>query len=254
MENTNYSLQENIQLLVNGELDEAPRRALLEQVQASPKVADELAFSQSLALALLHRDAVAAGVVIGAVIAEEGFPPPATTPGFGKSKWWAWTGAAALIVIMSIGGYFLAESQGLLSSGSQKLSRSVVRPLENVLFLPTNGQGLADLQAGMAAYDAQRFAEAARSLEAYLSRRPDHAARVYLGVARLLSGQAKKAIQPLTDATQSQEPPIQEAAFWYLALAYLDNDNPHAARQALESIPVDGIYGLQSQELLEKLK
>ena len=252
MENTNYPLQENIQSLVNGELDEATRQALLEQAQATPDIADQLAFSQSLALALRNRDLVAASAVLTQVIAEEGFPPP-TAPGTGAGKWLAWTGAAVFALLLSTGAYFWADAQGYFPSASQKLSRSVVQPLENVLFLPTDGAGLADLQSGMAAYDAHRYTEAARSLEAYLSRRSDHAARVYLGVSRLLSGQAAQAVQPLADAAQSPEPPIREAALWYLALAQLENGKPQAARQALENLPPDGLYGPQAQALLKKL-
>lgn len=254
MENINDSLQENIQALINGELNEANREALLRQAQSVPEVADELAFSQSLARALHFRDTLTASAVLGAVIAEEGFPPPPAPTTFSGRKWWTWLGTASLLAVLITGAYFVAENAGFFASESQKISRAAVQPLENVLFLPTDGQGLTDLQAGMAAYDARQYSEAARSLEVYLNRRPDNAARVYLGVAQLLSGRSADAIQPLSLAAQSQEPPIRESALWYLALAYLENDNPNAARQALESMPTDGIYGSQAQELLEKLK
>lgn len=252
MENINHTLQENIQSFVNDNLDAPGRQALLDQAQASPEVAGELAFSQSLTRVLHHREVVAAALVLQAVIAEEGFPPPPHT--FGARKWWKWAGFGTLLLALFAGVFFWADNRGLFASESQQLSRSVAQPLENVLFLPKDGPGLADLQTGMAAYDGGRYAGAARSLETYLARRPDNAARVYLGVARLFSGQADRAVQPLADAAQSQEPPIQEAALWYLALAHLENDNPYAARQALASIPADGIYGEQARILLEKLK
>lgn len=254
MENTNDPLQEKIQALVNGELDEKARNALLQQAQADPHVADELAFSQSLARALRHRELVAAGAVLSAVIAEEGFPPP-VPPGTttGGRKWWVWSSAAVLILSSLVGGYFWAENAGFFASQTQKISRATLQPLENVLFLPNDGQALADLQKGMAAYEAARYNEAARLLEGYLSRNPDNTARVYLGVSRLMAGQSKEAIPPLAVAAQSPEPPIQETALWYLALAYLENDNARTAVQALELISPDGIYGAQAGELLKKL-
>jgi Tfp pilus assembly protein PilF len=168
-------------------------------------------------------------------------------------KWQTWTGIAALSLALLTGAYFLAENQGFFLSESQKLSRATVQKLENVLFLPNTGNDLADLQSGMAAYDAGNYTAAARSLEAYVSRRGDNAARVYLGVSRLLSGQAEAAVAPLADAAQSPEPPVREAALWYLALAYLENDNPRAARQALEMMPDGGIYHERAKALLEKI-
>lgn len=254
MENKNYTLQENIQALINGELDEEARHVLLEQAQADPQVADELGFSQSLARALHNRELVAASAIWSIVITEEGFPPPTPSTVVSGGKWWAWASATVLILLSFVGGYFWAENAGLFASKTQKEARAALQPLENVLFLPNNGQALADLQTGMAAYEAGRYDEAARLLNVYVRRNSDNTARVYLGVARLMSNQSKEAIPPLADAVQSPEPPIQEAALWYLALAYLENDNARAAVQALKSIPPDGIYGVHAREMLEKLK
>lgn len=253
MENTNYTLQENIQSLVNGELDDATRRALLEQTQADPQVADELGFSQSLTQALRHRELVAASAVLNAVIAEEGFPPPVPPNAASGGKWRVWASVVAITILSLTGGYFWAENAGLFDSRTQKIAHTALQPLDNVVFLPNNSQSLTDFQAGMAAYDAGRYDEAARLLDVYVSQNPDNAARLYLGVARLMLGQPKEAILPLADAAQSPEPPIQEAALWYLALAYLENDNPLAAQQALEMIPAGGIYSEQAKELLEKM-
>ncbi|GAB4497752.1 MAG: hypothetical protein OHK0019_31930 [Saprospiraceae bacterium] len=255
MENTNYTLQEKIQLFINGELDETNQRALLEQAQADPLVADELRFSQSLARALRYPALVDASAILRTVIAEEGAPPPAPSNAISSSNWWAWASLLVITILSLIGGYFWAENAGLFDSRTQKIARAALQPLDNVVFLPNNNnQTLTDYQAGMAAYDAKRYDEATRLLDAYVSQNPDNAARVYLGVARLMLGQSKEAIPPLADAAQSPEPPIQETALWYLALAYLQNNNVRAAVQALEAIPTDGIYGTQARELLEKIK
>ncbi len=255
MENTNYELQNNLQSLVTKQLGTDASRALAEQAKSSPEVADELAFSQSLALALRNRDMVAASLVIKGVIETEGLPPteqtPTSTPG--NRQWGLWLGSIALVLGLSVGGYFMAENQGWFLSTTERLAHDVAQPLENVLYLPQTGNGLADLQAGMAHYDAGRYAEAAEVLERYQSNQPDAAVGVYLGVARLLSGQPRTAIQPLADAANAVEPPVAEAANWYLALAYLANNQPNPAREALLRLPTDGIFAQQAALLLNKI-
>jgi hypothetical protein len=252
MENNNYTLQEKLRSFVAGELDESARRELLEQVRTEPESADELAFSSSLAAALRHSDMLEAKAVIGAVMAEEGFPPP--SPPASKVKWWLITTVVTLALIGMLGIVYLRSTERSTSvSPMQELSRSMTQPLENVLFLPDSGEGLAALQAGMSAYDAGRYAEAARALNVYTDRRTDNAARVYLGVSLLLSEQAGAAVAPLADAALSPEPPVQEAALWYLALAYLEMDNPRAAKQALDRIPPGGLFGDQALQLKTKI-
>lgn len=252
MENNNYTLQEKLQSFVAGELDETTRRELLRQSRTEPEAADELAFSQNLAIALRHSDMLAAKTVIGAVMAEEGFPPPESSAPAGK--WWLIRAGIALAVIgiLSI-AYFRFTHNSAALSPTQELSRSTVIPLENVLFLPDSGTGLAELQAGMSAYDAGRYAEAARALDTYTNQRTDNAARVYLGVSLLLSGQADAAVAPLSDAALSPEPPVQEAALWYLALTYLEINNPRAAKQTLDRIPDGGLFGDQARQLKTKI-
>jgi hypothetical protein len=253
MENINYPLQESIQHYVNGELDDTKRRALLEKVGSEADTAEELAFSQSLALALRNRELVAASVLFGSVIAAEGFPPAASQLSRGLGKLKSWIIGTALVALLSVVAYFVAEQQGMFLTSSQKISRSAMVPLDNVLYVPADGSGLEDLQSGMAAYDAKDYKTAATALSKYSAKGGDNAARVYLGISRLLTGQEKQAIQPLALAAQSVEPPIQEAALWYLSLAYLANDQPDEAQHTLRLLPVDGIFGEQRQELLKKM-
>ncbi len=251
MENTNYSLQEKIQSFVTGDLDEAARRSLLDQSISDTDTADELAFGQSLARALKHSEITAAASILSTVIAAEGFPPPpSTTPSF----WPKWIGLSVVVIMIATAGYFLAESYNLFISESQKIGQSALSPLENVLYLPVDGTGIKDLQTGMIAYDAGRYAEAARSLAAYTALRPDPTAKVYLGVSYLLAGKSEQAIAPLTEATTSPEPPVQEAAFWYLTLAYLAENQPDEARNTLRNIPIDGLFGEKARALGEQLK
>jgi hypothetical protein len=253
MEHINYPLQEKIQSFVAGDMDEASRKSFLSETARDAEAKEELAFSKSLSRALQNREMVAASLIISQVVAEEGFPPPSAPPAPSSGRTWMGLGAAALVVLLGWFGYQWSSGTGFFSSEAKELAASTLRPLENVLFLPSQGAGLTDLQAGMAAYDAGKYEDAARLLSAYERSRPDQAVQVYLGVSLLFSDRSADAVRPLAEASMSPEPPVQEAACWYLALAYLAQDKPDAAQQALSRIPADGIFGAQAQTLLTQL-
>ncbi|MDX1911683.1 MAG: hypothetical protein SFV22_09380 [Saprospiraceae bacterium] len=251
MENINQPLQEQIHALVNGELDEAAANQLRHQAKTDTALAEELAFSQSLALALKQPELRTAHAVLKNVMAEEGFPPPSTGKTYG---WKTWLGIASLALLLGSVAYFTVRETGFLLSETQELSRSRLMALENVLFFSNGGQNEAALRDGMRLYDAGKYKQAAKHLQTYLNARPDDAARVYLGVARLMDHQPEKAVQALQIAANSPEPPIREAALWYLALAYLEAGNADKADATLRLLPPDGLYGPQATELRQNLK
>ena len=254
MDNINYPLQEKIRAVVNGEADPETISALQQLIRDNPDAADELHFSKSLATALQHPDMVAAGIVIRDVIDSEGFPPPAS--GFSSSRWWKpglWAGALLLCGLIATVA-ILNNRQAFSPGHEQQLSRQWLEPMENVLFVPQNQPGLEALQNGMAAYDAADFKRASQQLELYLAIQPDHPARIYLGIAQLLNRDAGNAANTLAAATRSPEPPVVEAAYWYLALAWLEQGNPEAARESLQQIPAGSDYAERAAGLLKQIK
>jgi TolA-binding protein len=248
MENIHPSLQEKIQSLVNDELDDASAAQLREQAKNNPALADEVAFSQSLARALRHPEMRAAQTVLKNVIAEEGFPPPARS-----FAWKTWLGIASVVLLLGSATYFTARETGLLLSESQRISRNALQPLENVFFVSNENQPVAALREGMQYYDNGDYQKAAQWLQEYLKKQPDDAARLYLGIARLMERAPEKAVAALEIAAKSPEPPVREAALWYLALAQLENDQTARAKETLNLLPPDGLYGPQAAELLEKM-
>jgi hypothetical protein len=249
MENTNYSLQEKIQTLVNGEANAEAVREMAGLLDLETSVKEELQFSESLARALKHADMVAAAMVIRQVVQEEGFPPPSSPPphkGF-PVKYWIF-GILGLSLLLA-GSLWIFNP----SSNGRDVARQSLYPMENVLFIPENGSGLAELKAGMQNYDAGQYAAAVVHLENYISQNPDGSARIYLGIALLMDGRAEKAIPLLLAGAQSPEPPIQDAAAWYLSLAYLETGNQSSALQILHQIPAESIYAAQAARLLEQL-
>lgn len=252
MENTNYPIQEKIHDLVQNKLDPAQQQALREQARQQPELSDELRFSQNLALALRNREMLAASAVLTQVITEEGFPTSGS-PSAGSTGWKTWLMALVVALSVGTGVYFWATSSAEpVASETQQLAQNTLQPLENVLFIGTASAG--ELKTAMQAYDAADYPKAAQLLAAYTQNNPDFAALTYLGVARLMNGQAQAAIAPLADAQQSQEPPVQEAARWYLGLAYLATNRPDAAREVLLAIPPDSVFGPQAAQLLQKIQ
>lgn len=252
MKNKELLLQERIRAVIAGEASEAEKQALLQEASTNPEVADELAFSQSLARALRYPEAASAASTLRRILEEEGFPPP-TPPklSFWKNPW-TWAGGAALITLLAIGSYFLADQQGWFMAPHERLAWENIRPLENVFFL--HPDSLPVLKQAMDAYDEGRYTTAAKLLEKHLQQHNDNVARLYLGVCYLLTQQPERATIALAIAAQSQEPPVQETALWYLSLAYLQSGRMLLAQQTLESIPAEGIYGEQARELLEKIQ
>ena len=247
MENTNYPVQEKIHDLVQKKLDPVQQQALRSEALLQPELSDELRFSQNLALALRNKEMLAASAVLSQVIAEEGFPP--ATPQTGTGGWKIWAMLLVLVAGIGAGAYFWSTNAPA-ATATQVLSQNALQPLENVLFIAASG----DLKTAMQAYDASNYAKAAELLGVYTQNNPDFAALTYLGVAHLMNGQPQRAIAPLADAQQSPEPPVQEAARWYLGLAYLATNRPDAAREVLLAIPPDSVFGTQAAQLLQNIQ
>lgn len=77
--------------------------------------------------------------------------------------------------------------------------------------------------------------------------------RLYHGVSLLLATDPENAIPVLIAASASTLPPIQERSHWYLAQAYLLNNEPKKAEDVLSGLASSPIYGDQARELLAKL-
>lgn len=259
MEQINYTLQIQIQAFVNGELQANRRAGLLAQAAEDSTIADELAFSQSLANALKNRELAAASAILSGIIAEEGFPPP---PAPTNDTWWTagkgWLLGSILIVMMGAGTFYgLTQYQTgrAARAYNQQLVQNTLLPLENVLLLaPANSVASDLLKRGMDAYDAAQYKTAAQALSTYCEQMPDPAARVYLGIAYLMDGHAKLAIGPLLEVSQAAELPVREAASWYLSLAYLAENEVALAKKTIMQLPPDGLFGPAALDLLAKLQ
>lgn len=112
------------------------------------------------------------------------------------------------------------------------------------------------LRAAMLSYQKQDYAAAASALRAVTEAKPDLvAARFYLGISLLLSGDRIAGIQELTAVTMAGDSPYLERARFYLAKGLLaEHDIPRAQQQLQDVIAQHGDLEKQATVLLGQIQ
>lgn len=252
--NNDFDFQSKLRALVSGELPTEDRAALMETLQQSTAATDEAVFSQKLVYALKHQDLLAANAFIGAVIAqEEATDPLLSGAPKSKPKWRFWLLSLTLAALLGVAFYGAVVAGWLDFSTTSRLANEYLTPLENVLITTDSRNTFAELDQGMAAYDQQNYKLAIALLGSYYRRTADVNAGLFLGVSHLMSGNAPAAAAVLETCAAQADYPALEAIQWYWALAYLKEGQTDRARNLLNSIPADGIYGAQALQLLNEL-
>ncbi|GAA4418841.1 hypothetical protein GCM10023187_52650 [Nibrella viscosa] len=102
--------------------------------------------------------------------------------------------------------------------------------------------------------DKPRFAAPRSVMEARL-RIPEDTAAILAGIQLLRQGKIRQAITRLQPATDCALPDWQANAQWFLALAYLRNNQPAKARPLLQRLTAEPteLYQSQAQRLLTNL-
>ncbi|MGH7598248.1 MAG: tetratricopeptide repeat protein [bacterium] len=112
------------------------------------------------------------------------------------------------------------------------------------------------LQNAMQQYDAGNFKAALKLLQEILAAEPDNAAaNFYAGVAYLKVEDSERAVTGLQKVITLNDPKFSEPAEWYLALAFLQQDDLEKTRAMLEAIiATEHLYKEQAAKLLERLR
>ena len=110
-------------------------------------------------------------------------------------------------------------------------------------------------QSAMALYRKQDYAGAASALRTVTNSAPGFdAAKFYLGVSLLMSGERIAGIEELRALTESEDQPFLERARFYLAKGLIAEHDVHRARQQLESlIQQHGDFEKQAAALLDQI-
>ena len=158
---------------------------------------------------------------------------------------------AAMLLVLVACGYALIFWQ----YHAQRIFQQAFDPYPDKFALRSAASAADSLLiAGMEAYNREDYPGAIGRLEAVVAAQPDLAgAQLYLGIARLASGQAAAATDALREAARS--PVWSETAEWYLALALLKDGQHTAARAALQDMQSQPThaYAGQAGRLIGKL-
>jgi TolA-binding protein len=114
----------------------------------------------------------------------------------------------------------------------------------------------ADFQSAMTRYASQDFAHAIPGLRAAANETPSfNAARFYLGICLLLSGDRISGIQELRAVTEAGDTPYLERARFYLAKGLIaEHDIPRAQKQLESLIAQHGDLEKQATVLLTQIR
>ena len=155
--------------------------------------------------------------------------------------------AAIAILIIAGGGYFFGSN----NYSNQALAQKYFDVYPDRI---TTMGAITDvsIEQGMKAYNEKKFDDA---LDIFSSL-PDtieqyELIELYIGITRLGTDQVSAAINTLEQITNSGNQ-YAEAAQWYLALAYLENENPEAAIILLNKIVQDESFQSSNAERLLK--
>lgn len=122
------------------------------------------------------------------------------------------------------------------------------------LNLVEKGDSEAMAEAAQAAFNAGDYAQAYPQLKAYLEKEPaDVPAQLALGIAALETDRQQEA-ESIFSSLAGGESVLAAAGQFYLGLAYLKNEKPAQAREALQGVPATHPdYGPRARDLLNAL-
>lgn len=140
-------------------------------------------------------------------------------------------------------------------TANEKLFAEYFQPYPNIASSVRGELTEGKLQDAMQQYDTGDFKAALAHLQEILAAEPGNAtAQFYVGICYLQFKEAKKAISSLQKVITLQDQKLDEPARWYLALAYLWQNDVENARTTLNVIVAsDRTYKEQAVNLLERL-
>jgi hypothetical protein len=158
-----------------------------------------------------------------------------------QPTWVRWAAAASVLLTISVGIYWYQRTQqpaflSYADSSLQQTDDQLTKSLPASLTAPDRQQLLSAIRAYKvgqygAVIDQLRIPAADRNSEPYR--------RYFLGLSYLANKQSAEAIRPLQDAVSTATGTLRQKADWFLALAYLKNDQPSLAKPILERVRAD---------------
>lgn len=170
-------------------------------------------------------------------------------------NWWMMRAAAAIILALCIAIPFRSILFSSNMPSAHLMAEHIIEPFENNTTRKDISADASELRIdATTAYNNQNYAEAVRMYEQVVK---DATASVedylYLGLSALYNEQmSSKAVKYLKLAKEkaAQEERYEAETQWFLALAYLQDNQPNRARPALEKILSDTHWQAENAETL----
>lgn len=240
----NYS--KKIEKYFNNEFSEAERAAFNEELAEDAELAKS--FSQRkqmedfLAIRPGREQLKAEIADLGDTFFVDASEPTAKRIPLGRRLYWiAGAAAAAIILILLVPTWFDGPPR------YQQFAEH--RPLS----LQERGTSQEGLTAIETAFNTAEYGTALELLDQYLTAQADDTqAQIYASIAALELDQVQDAIARLTPIASGQSI-YQTTAQWYLALAYLKQENYAQCKAELSQIPTDNYWYTKAEQLLKKL-
>ena len=170
---------------------------------------------------------------------------------------------AVLILLLAVGIYINRHNS------TRRLYKKYFSPHPNTLISYTHKETVPQkfnrfsvqeynlIVSGMKHYDEENYGKTADLLEQNIKRNPENAGLIfYMAISQMETDQTEKAIDNLTYLKKLEQPLYHEHISWYLALAYLKNNQSQKADALLEDIRNISNHPHQKDagNLLQKLK
>ena len=150
-----------------------------------------------------------------------------------KSRFKPWQIAASIIILLGTSLLLFFNSQ---SSSTEELYASYFEPYRNIVQPIVRGEHKDDVQSkAFEAYEAKDYENAILYFNEIINDEPSATISFYKANALLQLDKANQAISIL-EANVKNPDTLHDRNLWYLALAYLKNNNIDASKKALKQL------------------
>ncbi|WP_033957423.1 tetratricopeptide repeat protein [Psychroserpens jangbogonensis] len=150
-----------------------------------------------------------------------------------KSRFKAWFIAASLLILLGTSWQLFFNSP---SDSPEELYASYFEPYRNIVQPIVRGEHKEDLQSkAFEAYEAKNYETAILYFNDILKEEPNAAISFYKANTLLQLNKTNEAIK-LLEANVKNPDTLQDRNLWYLALAYLKNNNTDATKKTLKQL------------------
>jgi hypothetical protein len=263
---------ELIEAYLNQELSPADRQSFEREIAADDTLRQDLAIHERFRLGLrglaierrvrlaherYTETLAAARPDIARPGTSEQQPTPFSAVHTGGSTYRRWAAAASLVAVMGLGLYAYQRQSGHveLAYAGQSLNQSADQLTKG---LPANltPTDRATLLEAIRHYKAGQYDAVVEQLKIPAADQPTEAYRQYfLGLTYLTDKHPTEAILPLQQAVSTSSGTLRQKADWFLALAYVSNQQPALAKPILTRIGQDKAhpYYTLAQQVLVKI-